>query len=252
MKLFPPTILLLLVVFLPSITQACWPLKERKEIDGFSELDDVLILSFKDAINCKPINDAKVFIDELEYKTNSQGYLKLPMASFFDQMDARTSVRVEKQDYISLSTELIIEAGTVLNRKMVLSPALPPGKVRFVLQWNSEPEDLDLHLKGPEFHISYRHMKSAANKAKLDRDEMYGYGPETITLDRINQSAAYSLWVDNYSDDGDFQGAEEVVIYSGSKMIRKIPLISTSKQAIKVLEINQGEFKFVNKPSPRP
>lgn len=240
------------LLLIPVVAQACWDLKERTEIDGFAELDEVLILSFKDAVDCKPVTSAKVQIGELDYETNELGYIRLPMAPFSEMMDARAPVKISKQGYITMNTQLEVAAGTVLNRRMILSPALAKGKIRFVLQWDEEPEDLDLHLTGPDFHISYRNMRNVPNKAKLDQDEMQGYGPETITLDKVHTGSGYILWVDNYSNDNRFLGTEQVYIYSGDKLIKSMHLKQTSSRAIKVLEIVNGEFSFLNQPSERP
>ena len=232
-----------------GLSHACWDLKERSHIEGFAELDDVLIISLKDAISCKPLVNANVTLSELEYKTDSQGYLKLPMQPFASQMEARMSLQASKTGYITLSTDLLVEAGTVLNRRLVLSPVLPPGKTRFVLQWADEPQDLDLHLKGPGFHISYRDMKSAANRARLDVDELEGYGPETITLDRIDTRQVYDLSVYNYSNDDDFKGVELVYVYAGNSLLKEIRLPVTKKRSVQVLQIQNGKYHFFNKPT---
>ena len=245
-------LLMFLSGLLPVVSQACWSLEERKEIEGFSELDDVLILSFKDALNCASVYDARVQIGELEYFTDNLGYARLPLAPFAAQMDSTLTITVTRKGYVPLTTDLIIQSGIVLNRKLVMTPALSEGKVRFVLQWNDEPMDLDLHLKGPDFHISYRNMKDAPNRAKLDRDELEGYGPETITLDRILSDANYSVWVDNYSGDGKFQGSERVYVYSGEQLLKEIRLHSTGQRGVKIMEITGGSFHYINSPSVRP
>ncbi len=250
--MFKRILYLLCIVSLPVSAHACWTVQERAEIDGFAELEDILVLSFKDAVNCKPIINASVKIGDIEYKSDDMGYVQLPMTPFADMMDARAPLKVSKQGYITLTTELIVAAGTVLNRKQVLSPALAVGKMRFVMQWDDQPEDLDLHLKGPGFHVSYRNMRSVPNKAKLDRDEMHGYGPETITLDKIENNAVYSLWVDNYSNDDFIQGREEVFIYSGDQLVRQLTLPRTTQRGVHVLDIQQGDIRFVNQPSSRP
>jgi len=232
-----------------GLSQACWNLKERSNIEGFAELDDVLILSLKDAISCKPLVNVDVMLGELEYKTDSRGYIELPMQPFASQMEASMSLKASKPGYISLSTDLLVEAGTVLNRRLVLSPVLPPGKTRFVLQWADEPEDLDLHLKGPDFHISYRNMKNAPNRARLDVDELEGYGPETITLDRIDARQVYDLSVYNYSNEADFKGVELIYVYSGDRLVKEMRLPANKKRSVQVLQIKNGKFNFLNKPT---
>ena len=241
-----------LLIFIPSIANACWSLNERKEIEGFAELDDILVLSFKDAVNCEVIPQAKVSLAGNVFTTDAHGYVKLPMTSFADVMDEAMPITIEHDGYIPLKTHLRIEAGTVLNRRMVLSRALPPGKIRFVLQWNEEPSDLDLHLKGPGFHVSYRDKKSIANKVDLDRDEMNGFGPETITLHQMDETANYGLWVDNYSNDDRFSGSENVKVYVGNRLLHDINLKNTRQRAIHVLDLQQGSFIIMNKASARP
>ena len=66
---------------------------------------------------------------------------------------------------------------------------LPSGETRLVLNWGSQPGDLDSHLLTPEiegqnYHISYSNRGSAnsAPYATLDTDDVNGYGPETITI----------------------------------------------------------------------
>ena len=81
---------------------------------------------------------------------------------------------------------------------------------------------------------------------------MHGYGPETITLDRIESDAVYSLWVDNYSNDEFIQGKEEVFIYSGDQLVRKLTLPRTTQRGVHVLDIQQGDIQFVNQSSQRP
>ena len=108
MKLILKIIISLMALF-PLLTQACWSLQERKEINGFSELDDELILSFKDAIDCKAITNAKVMIGEARFKTDDRGYVSLPMGPFAEQMDAALSIQVQRQGYVTLKTQLRVD-----------------------------------------------------------------------------------------------------------------------------------------------
>lgn len=159
------------------------------------------------------------------------------------------SLVASKSGYITLATDMLVEAGTVLNRRLVLSPVLAPGKVSFVLQWADEPEDLDLHLKGKDFHISYRDMKSAENRARFDIDELEGYGPETITLERIDVREVYELWVYNYSNEVNNNGSELVYVSSGDRLVREMRLPKNKKLSVKVLQIKYGEYEFMSTPT---
>lgn len=231
-----------------SAQASCWSLKERAEIDGYAELDNVLILSFKDAVSCKPLAGAMVTIGDTAFETDARGYVTLDM-DFGEAMEASAPLKVSLNGYITLETGLIMEAGTVLNRRQLLSPALPVGTYRFVLQWNETPKDLDLHLQGPDFHVSYQNMKNAPNRARLDRDALQGYGPETITLDKVSADARYWLWAHNYSGDAGFSGAEQLFVYGDGRLLRELRLVSTAQRTVHLLDIHQSKVAYLNQPA---
>ncbi len=240
-----------MVLFSPQAL-ACWSLSEKSEIEGFAELNNRLVLSFRDAVDCAPVSNASVKLGELTYQTDARGNLELPMAPFASQMDARIPITVARRGYINLETEIVVAAGTVIKRRMVMSRELPPGKLRFVLTWEDEPTDLDLHLKGPDFHVSYRNMRHAPERARLDHDELNGYGPETITLERARAGAIYDIYVDNYSNDNDFTGLETVAVYSGKQRLHKIELDAGGHRAVHIMKLGGDKQSLINQPSPRP
>ena len=66
-----------------------------------------------------------------------------------------------------------------------MSPVLPAGDFRIVLNWGANPRDLDSHLRGPcasEVMYNNKVCQAGQLKATLDRDATQGYGPETITI----------------------------------------------------------------------
>ncbi len=73
-----------------------------------------------------------------------------------------------------------------------------------VLDWADTPCDLDLHLvkRGSNgYHISYRNTRRLNDGTVwLDRDDVDGYGPETITITENDNAANYLVYVHNYSD----------------------------------------------------
>ena len=95
-------------------------------------------------------------------------------------------------------------------------------------------------------------MKSVADKANLDTDELDGYGPETITLERIKPDEIYSIIIDNFSGDNDFSGNEALVIYQGNKTLQTLKLRRGSHRAIHAFNIENGQFVTKNRPVGRP
>lgn len=78
-----------------------------------------------------------------------------------------------------------------------LTPPVPAGQMRIVLNWGAQPSDLDSHLTGdsttasgqPRYHVFYANqvVTNAAGDtiAFLDLDDVTSYGPETITIYRF-------------------------------------------------------------------
>lgn len=82
------------------------------------------------------------------------------------------------------------------------------GQIRIVLTWGSSPRDLDSHLFGPtadgsnRFHIYYNAKNYNVNSQKyamLDVDDTSSYGPETVTINKMNATGTYSYYVHNFS-----------------------------------------------------
>eukprot|EP00286_Rhodomonas_abbreviata_P000936 CAMPEP_0181288560 /NCGR_PEP_ID=MMETSP1101-20121128/399_1 /TAXON_ID=46948 /ORGANISM="Rhodomonas abbreviata, Strain Caron Lab Isolate" /LENGTH=2254 /DNA_ID=CAMNT_0023392693 /DNA_START=96 /DNA_END=6861 /DNA_ORIENTATION=+ len=86
----------------------------------------------------------------------------------------------------------------------LMSPVLPPGMSRFVLQWGSRPRDLDIYLLAPhqdptqpDCEVNYRSKTCHSGTVHLDKDDVNGHGPETITVQHFN-SGQYILRIDEY------------------------------------------------------
>ncbi|MDH3975496.1 MAG: hypothetical protein OEV42_14560 [Deltaproteobacteria bacterium] len=132
-----------------------------------------------------------------------------------------------------------------------MSKGLPLESARFVLQWGDEPQDLDLHLLSPNFHISFRHKKHVPQKARLDRDSLRGHGPETITLQKVSTSEKYEVYVDNFSVGEDINNEATVAVYMNNKLDRVVRLPDTAYKAVKILAIEKGQISYINKPVKR-
>jgi len=107
-------------------------------------------------------------------------------------------------------TVVSVAPGADAMQNIGLSPVGEAPEVRIILNWGRVPADLDAHLTGPNvpgatgrFHAYFlnRLAAGAAPYAGLDLDDRDGYGPETITLTRLN-GGVYRYSVHDYTNHG--------------------------------------------------
>ena len=249
--LFIFTLLSCLISIPLSAHAACWSSEEISRIDVFSELDETIILSFKDAVDCKPIDKLTVSLGEQTFSSDERGFLTLPIEAFEEIDDEDLFIKVTRKGYIPLKTNLRVRLGTVIDKRFLMSKDLPINNVRFVLQWGDLPQDLDLHLLAKDWHISFRDKKNVPKKARLDKDALRGYGPETITMERIDSGAEYTLYVDNFSVGDDINNEAIVYVYANNRLEKVVRLPDTMKRAVKILEIKNGQISYINRPVKR-
>jgi hypothetical protein len=185
---------------------------------GVSEVEDNIMLSFKDATNCKVVSEAFVMFGNIKLKTDENGIITIPISIIEEIEDGKIDLEISKKGYITLKTKLDVMAGAIWQNKFLLSPKLDPNNLRFVLSWSNEPKDLDLHLQTKDYHISFRNKKSIDGVAFLDKDAMNGFGAETITLKKIDENIEYDLFVHRYSKDENIDEKAQVAVYVDNKL----------------------------------
>lgn len=122
--------------------------------DTFQELEsNSLTLGFNDALTGKPIPDAEVVISKLgQFKTDYDGRAVFEIP----EQDGIYGVKFTHPKYITSDFEIEIMAGMVPFNRFSVSPLLPIGSLRVILDWSDRPLDLDAHLvKKNDYHISY-------------------------------------------------------------------------------------------------
>jgi len=242
--------ILIAFCILLSITTAfateCWDVQEIADL-SFYELDELIVFSFKDAVTCEPITHAKVTIANQVLSTDTKGYIKLPTSFFEPINDDNVLIIAKKNKYCTFKKSISVMNGTVFDKRFIMTKRLPAGTARFILQWGEKPKDLDLHLVGNDFHVSFRNMKEVKDKARLDRDDITSYGPETITLDKIIRSNTYAVYVHNYSGEAHIDSNAHVSVYQDNQLDQILTLPKTSKRAVKLLEIVDGIIVYNQK-----
>jgi hypothetical protein len=224
---------------------SCWTAQE-KSIWATDEMEGVITLSFRDAVSCKPVGKAKVVIGKQEFDTDAAGLVRLPAPTGLD--DIAIPMLAGAPGYQRGKALLVFALNAPVQTRFLMSPSLNADKARFVLSWGEAPADLDLHLVGPGFHVSYQNMKNVPNEARLDRDSMRGYGPETITANRLRTDARYEVWVQNYSNDKPIARGAQVQFFLSDGTTEAIQLPATAQRWVKVAEIDRGNVSYLAQP----
>ena len=153
---------------------------------------------------------------------------------FFNQCAESTlALNARKTGYLSYTNARVnLQAGETSRLDFSLSPANISG-LRFVLNWGAKPRDLDAHLlvpplQGANYEVSYnaRGTSNAPPYALLDIDRTEGFGPETISVTRL-QTGVYRYYVHNFKDEqgdtGPFSDSGATVqIYTENGLARTI------------------------------
>lgn len=195
----------------------------------------------------------------------SHGTLVFPNGSAYDIMDGKVKfpvlndgiypVQFIAEGFVPTKYDLEIMAGSLFLDRISLSPGMELGEIRIVLDWASDPSDLDAHFtKEGNYHISFQNMHVADDrKVTLDIDSRNGYGPETITVKQISSTTEYQYWVHDYSNRHQ-QSSEwlskshaKVKIYDRDMLVHTITVPQKRKgETWRVFSIIGGKIKIHN------
>jgi len=175
--------------------------KYRDKFKDVIEEDEAgnLTLRFFNALTGDPIEGATVTIEkENQFTTDAEGKIRFPVP----EEDGFLMVRFECPKYITSDLKVEVIAGTFFFNRFSISPELDLKDVRIILDWDQAPVDLDAHfMKDNGYHLSYHYTRVLDDgKGELDRDDMDGYGPETITIHDIDDLGTYDYFVHDYTN----------------------------------------------------
>lgn len=106
---------------------------------------------------------------------------------------------------------------------------------------------MDLHLKSKNYHISYTKTRNVDNTAKLDRDSRNGYGPETITVKKLDQNDEYSLLVYKFTNSGNLNKKAQVSVYLNGELDSVVLLPETDKKCVEIATIKDSQITYKTK-----
>jgi len=166
--------------------------------DTTSQDIKVFNIYFVNAITGNPASGAKVMIENIgSFIADSSGVVAFPQ-----QPNGTIKAIFRKEGYISAIYTIDITNETIFRNRFIVSPLMESEQFRIALSWDKQPEDLDAHfIENSSYHISYRNTRVLNDgTAQLDRDDMDGYGPESITVSQIDNDRDYSFYVYKYSN----------------------------------------------------
>lgn len=182
--------------------------------------------------------------------TNSDGKysVELPLGNY--------TVYAQKPGYVSISFNIVVKEGTTPNQNGTMSPVTEADTYRIVLTWGENPRDMDSHLvgqlsDGSKFHVYFDDKEATDNDmliCKLDVDDRYSYGPETITLN-TTLAEPYYYYVERYIGDGTTAtSASQVKVYKGENLIRifNVPIDQGDGDYWNVFALVNGEIVVRN------
>ncbi len=228
--------------------------KFRNKFDDVMEEDESgnLTLRFFNALTGESIIGASVTIaDEYELISDTEGKVRFPVP----EDDGFLLVHFECPRFITSDFKIEVIAGTLFFNRFSVSPVLDLKHVRIILDWDKEPLDIDAHfMKKNGYHISYHHTKVLSDgSGELDRDDMDGYGPETITIRNIDDLGTYDFFVHDYTNRSNSALSElsnskaTVKVYAEGRLmyVFQIPQGKTGNKWA-VFRISEGQFIETN------
>jgi hypothetical protein len=237
------------------LAEALPPRDPSKKEDAFAELDGEFTLRLFDAVNGKPLSQASVTFAGVEHRTNREGAVRFDLPPDLSAGEDRRKATVKVAGYVPSTIDIDFMAGSLWFNRYSISPALSFGQLRFVLDWNAKPADLDAHLlKKDDYHISYREKSNHEDLAWLDRDDRDGNGPETITLNRVSDDGLYRFFIHDYEnrDKSDGMALSEsraqVRVYSSSELVYQFSVPPNMPGTIwEVFVIENGTLRVVDR-----
>nr|AGS53657.1 hypothetical protein [uncultured bacterium contig00086] len=240
--------------------------------DAMDKMQGLIPMRFFSAINRNPIPSATIEIPNVgTFVTNNQGKISFPRIP-----DGTYTLTFSKDGFITTPIDFRVLLGGVDFNWYSISPVMPapppprPAQTtanqiipdrnyRIVLEWGERPADLDIHFVksggSGAYHISYFNMRTADDgNATLDRDDTNGYGPETITIGRVEQNAVYTCYVQDYTNRNNTSstqmaqnGGAVIRVYSQNRLVNTFNIPANAPGVVwNVFRIERGEVITVN------
>merc|ERR1719209_1640826 len=158
--------------------------------------------------------------------TNIEGVAVFTLSADYVGMWATIVMETEGYATVTIVREIVIESEII---NIFASPELAEGEHRIVLSWETE-RDLDIYALGRDRTTgeivckTWYADRSGCAGVNLDVDNMFGYGPETITFsDADNDAYEYELYVNDYDGIGIANTGAHIILYGENNIELDVP-----------------------------
>ena len=179
-----------------TITGSSGSLTLTPASDEVTVVNTIVSGKVRDATTTEGISGATVTIESTVFSdtTDSNGdysFSNVPAGSY--------SIKASKTDYVDGTESITVVEGQTTIKDIILTPSLTEGKMRIILTWATF-DDLDSHLYTPpnDVEFYYGNKGDDTTEAMLDCDDTDGYGPETMTINTLNDGT-YTYKVYDFS-----------------------------------------------------
>lgn len=187
-----------------------------------------LIVTVLDALNGTAVTGLPVTVEGATTSTTGGGE-----ARFDNLAEPAVTVLIDEKGFVPVEKAVSLVCGEI-NRITVAAlredTGTARGDIRIIMTWGEDPADLDSHLTGPEegggtFEVYYANQSSTDTRVNLDIDDTTSYGPETITIQKLNNTftaGSYSYYVRHFSGDSSINAERQhisVTVYQGATLI---------------------------------
>ena len=211
------------------------------------EMNGALSLWITDCDTGEGIEGALVAIENVgSTKSDADGVAAFPILE-----DGTYNFIIQHDDYVLTKDSFEVFVGSIFFNKYSIPKKVEYQYIKIILDWGKNPKDLDIHLiKENGYHISFRDKKrSDDGTVWLDRDDMDGFGPETITITELDNAAVYRCFVFNWSKQHETSGfslsqsGTRIRVYADNKFIRTYTVPAQERGVTwQVFGIQEGKF----------
>ena len=79
---------------------------------------------------------------------------------------------------------------------------------------------------------------------KLNRDSQKGYGPETITVKKMDKNDTYKVLVHKYSRSGSINNKAQVRVFINNRLDRVVRLKNTTSECVQIATIKNNVVEY--------